>query len=221
MRPKSKFRHVNRTKNPAGLVPPRSFTGRTASRTRWSVRDANSADRDVGRRRRAGLWRAVRLNHAGGDHGAAVPGRIAHFLHILADELVGGFRMPGIAQCSLNQDVSLMLSVVQWRYGSAFSHRRRLPADLDIFSLSPLRPFRLLHMFQIRTSVVGRRPHNTVPREAPWRVLAPNRFACFPEPGFSLGLRIFAVCPLPSSPILLSLTLHRWRFRVLDLDPMR
>src|SRR5262249_60945138 len=31
-------------------------------------------------------------------------------------------------------------------------------ADLDVFSLSPLRPSRLLHMFQIRTSVVGRRP---------------------------------------------------------------
>jgi sulfur dioxygenase len=29
-----------------------------------------------------------------------------------------------------------MLSVVRWRYGSAFSHQRRLPADLDIFSLS-------------------------------------------------------------------------------------
>jgi hypothetical protein len=61
----------------------------------------------------------------------------------------------------LNHGVSLMLSVAQWRYGSAFSDQRRLPADLDIFSLSPLRPFRPLLMFQIRTSVVGRRPHNT------------------------------------------------------------
>jgi hypothetical protein len=33
---------------------------------------------------------------------------------------------------------------------------------LDIFSLFPWRPFRPLHMFQIRTSVVGRRPHNTL-----------------------------------------------------------
>src|SRR6516225_9399595 len=63
---------------------------------------------------------------------------------------------------TLNQGVLLILSGVQLRYGSAFSHQRRLHADLDIFSLSPLRPFRLLHMFQIRTSVVGRRPHNTV-----------------------------------------------------------
>ena len=36
------------------------------------------------------------MNQAGGDHGAAVPGRIAHFFDILADKLVGGFRMPGI-----------------------------------------------------------------------------------------------------------------------------
>ena len=67
----------------------------TAGRTRRSVRDANSTDGDVGRRRRSG-WRAVRTNQAGVDHGAAVPSRIAHLLNILADELVGGFRMPGI-----------------------------------------------------------------------------------------------------------------------------
>ncbi len=36
------------------------------------------------------------MYHAVSDHGAAVPGRIAHFLHILADELVGRFRMPAI-----------------------------------------------------------------------------------------------------------------------------
>ena len=36
------------------------------------------------------------MNQAGVDHGAAVPGRIAHFLHILADEFVGSFRMPGV-----------------------------------------------------------------------------------------------------------------------------
>src|SRR5215469_16304186 len=76
-------------------------------------------------------------------------------------------------------------------------------------------------MFQIRTSVVGRRPHNTVRREAPWRVLAPNRFACFPEPDFSLGLRVFAVCVLPSPPILLRLTLHRWRFGIFYFQPKR
>src|SRR5262249_10905460 len=101
-------------------------------------------------------------------------------------------------QCSLNHDVSSMLSVIQRRYGSAFSYQRRLPADLDVVSLSPLRPFRLLHMCRIRISVVGRRPHNTVRLEAPWRVLAPNRFACFPQPDFSLGLRLFGVCALPS-----------------------
>src|SRR5262249_60905381 len=61
-----------------------------------TIRDANSADGDVGRRRRAALWRAVRTNQAGGDHGAAIAARIAHFLDILADEFVGGFRMPGI-----------------------------------------------------------------------------------------------------------------------------
>src|SRR5262249_53941267 len=81
---------------------------------------------------------------------------------------------------TLNRGFFLMLSVAQWRYGSAFSHQRRLPADLDTLSLSPLRPFRPLHMFQIRTSAVGRSP-----------------------------------------PILLGLALDRWRFRVLDLDPMR
>ena len=86
-------------------------------------------------------------------------------------------------------------------------------------ALSPLRPFRPLRMFQILTSVGGRRPHNT--GEAPGRVLVPNRFACFLEPDFSLGLRIFAVCVLPSPPILLGLTLDRWRIRVFDLDPMR
>jgi hypothetical protein len=74
----------------------------------------------------------------------------------------GGKRRDFNATDTLNHGFSLMLSVVQWRYGSAFSHRRRLPAYLDIFSLSPLRPFRLLHMFQIRTSVVGRRPRNTL-----------------------------------------------------------
>ena len=55
----------------------------------------NSADGDVWGRRRSG-WRAVRVNQAGVDHGAAIAGRITHLLHILADELVGGFRMPGI-----------------------------------------------------------------------------------------------------------------------------
>jgi hypothetical protein len=80
----------------------------------------------------------------------------------LLDRPDGGKRRDFNAADTLNRGFSLMLSVVQWRYGSAFSHRRRLPADLDIFSLSPLRPFRLLHMFQIRTSVVGRRPRNTL-----------------------------------------------------------
>src|SRR5215467_8040154 len=56
---------------------------------------------------------------------------------------------------------------------------------------------------------------------APWRVLAPNRFACFPEPDFSLGLRIFAVCALPSPPILLRLALHRWRIRIFYFQPKR
>jgi hypothetical protein len=74
-------------------------------------------------------------------------------------------------------------------------------------------------MFQIRTSVVGRRTHNTVRREAPSRALASKRFACFPQPDFSLGLRLFAVCALPSLPILLRLTLHRWRIRIFDLSP--
>src|SRR5262249_7935010 len=91
---------------------------------------------------------------------------------------------------------------------------RRLPADLDVFSLSPLRPFPLLHMCQIRTSVVGRRPHNTVRREAPGRVLAPNRFACFPQPDSSLGLRLFAVCALPSPPILLRIAIDGLWFRI-------
>jgi hypothetical protein len=60
---------------------------------------------------------------------------------------------------TLNRGVCLMLSVIQWRYGSASSHQRRLPGDLDIFSLFLWRPFRPLHTFQIQTSVVGRRPH--------------------------------------------------------------
>src|SRR5262249_32090672 len=69
----------------------------TASRTRRSVRDMNSADGDVwSGSHRCGRRPGVRINQAGGDHGAAVPGRVAHFLDILADELVGGFRMPGI-----------------------------------------------------------------------------------------------------------------------------
>src|SRR5215472_10884424 len=36
------------------------------------------------------------MNQAGVDHGPAVAGRIAHFFHILADELAGSFRMTGI-----------------------------------------------------------------------------------------------------------------------------
>src|SRR3974390_2026548 len=106
-----------------------------------------------------------------------------------------------------------MLSVIQWGYGSAFLYQKRLPADLDIFSLSPLRSFRLLHMFQIRISVVGQRPHNTVRREAPWRVLASNRFARFPEPNFSLALGIFAACVRPPRPTLLGFPLRRRRVR--------
>src|SRR5215469_12147121 len=74
----------------------------------------------------------------------------------------GGKRRGSNAADTLNHAVSLMLSVIQWRYRSAFSYQRLLPADLDTFSLSPLRPFRPLHMFQILTSIVGRRPHNTV-----------------------------------------------------------
>jgi hypothetical protein len=35
------------------------------------------------------------MNHAGGDHGAAVPGRVAHFFDIVANELVGGLGMSG------------------------------------------------------------------------------------------------------------------------------
>jgi len=31
-------------------------------------------------------------------------------------------------------------------------------------------------------------------------------------------LRIFAVCTLPSPPILLHLALHRWRIRIFDFD---
>jgi hypothetical protein len=46
--------------------------------------------------------------------------------------------------------------------------------------------------------------------------LAPNQFARLPEPDFSLGLRIFAVCALPSLPILFGLALHRWRIRIFD-----
>src|SRR5207248_1512857 len=48
-----------------------------------------------------------------------------------------------------------MLWVIRWRYGSFFWRRRRLPPVLDIFSLSPLLPFRPLHMLQTRTSVGG------------------------------------------------------------------
>ena len=51
--------------------------------------------------------------------------------------------------------------------------------------------------------------------------MAPNRFACFPEPDFSLGLRIFAVCALPSPPILLRLALHCRRFRIFYFQPKR
>ena len=36
------------------------------------------------------------MNQAGGDHGAAVPGRVAHFFDIVAYELVGGLRMSGV-----------------------------------------------------------------------------------------------------------------------------
>jgi len=36
------------------------------------------------------------MNQAGGDHGAAIPGRIAHFLDIIANELPGGLGMSGI-----------------------------------------------------------------------------------------------------------------------------
>jgi hypothetical protein len=35
------------------------------------------------------------MNHAGGDHGAVDPGRVAHFFDIVANELVGGLGMPG------------------------------------------------------------------------------------------------------------------------------
>src|SRR4029077_1388822 len=33
---------------------------------------------------------------AGSDHGAAVPGRVAHFFDIVANELVGGLGMSGV-----------------------------------------------------------------------------------------------------------------------------
>src|SRR6516162_5479784 len=46
----------------------------------------------------------------------------------------GGKRRGFNAADALNHGVSLILSVVQWRYGSAFSHQRRLHEDLDIFS---------------------------------------------------------------------------------------
>ena len=36
------------------------------------------------------------MNHAGGDHRAAVPGRAAHFFDIVANELVGGLGMSGV-----------------------------------------------------------------------------------------------------------------------------
>jgi hypothetical protein len=36
------------------------------------------------------------MNQAGSDHGAAVPGRVAHFFDIVANELVGGLGMSGI-----------------------------------------------------------------------------------------------------------------------------
>ena len=44
----------------------------------------------------AGCWRGGWMNHAGGDHGAAVPGRVAHFFDIVANELVGGLGMSGV-----------------------------------------------------------------------------------------------------------------------------
>jgi hypothetical protein len=40
----------------------------------------------MGWRRRSG-WRAVRTNHTGVDHGAAITSRIAHFFDIIAKEL--------------------------------------------------------------------------------------------------------------------------------------
>jgi hypothetical protein len=46
--------------------------------------------------------------------------------------------------------------------------------------------------------------------------LAPDRFAYFPEPDFSLGLGIFAVCVLPSTPILFGLALHRRRLDLIS-----
>ena len=36
------------------------------------------------------------MNQTGGDHGAAISGRIAHFFDIVANELVGGFGMSGV-----------------------------------------------------------------------------------------------------------------------------
>jgi hypothetical protein len=36
------------------------------------------------------------MNHGGGDHGATVSGRVAHFFDIVADELGGGLGMSGV-----------------------------------------------------------------------------------------------------------------------------
>jgi hypothetical protein len=47
------------------------------------------------------------MKHAGSDHGAAVPGRIAHFFDIIADKLVGGFRMPGIDLAHIAHEIQL------------------------------------------------------------------------------------------------------------------
>ena len=98
----------------------------TAGRTRRSVRDANSADGDVGRRRRSG-WRAARTNQAGIDHGATIPSRIAHFLYILANKLVGGLRM-----------TEPLLT-------SASCRRNRRPGAWSYTTATPLSPTSQLH----------------------------------------------------------------------------
>jgi hypothetical protein len=86
---------------------------------------------------------------------------------------------------------------------------QRTCADLPLAHLRKKLP-----AFGLRPLLVRRRERATAGRIGAESV-------CLLSGAFSLGLRIFAVCALPSSPILLSLTLHRWRFRVLDLDPMR
>jgi hypothetical protein len=67
----------------------------------------------------------------------------AHFVTVYRIE-ANGLRRDFNAADTLNHGFSLMLSVVQWRYGSAFSHRRRLPAETASAKVvSIARPFGL------------------------------------------------------------------------------